>query len=97
MPLNEKVGRVKALLKIAGINIIRKRGQLSQQALADKAGVSRSTIVKIEAGKNISLENLLKIAKALGVEPGDLFLSDDEKIEVTYKFKKLIDMFSNLK
>jgi len=94
MLLNEKDDRVKALLKIAGINIIRKRGQLSQEALADRAGVSRSTIVKIEAGKNISLKSLLKISKALGVEPGDLFLSDEDKADITYKFKLLVDMFS---
>ena len=49
-----------------------KRG-LSQEALADIAGVHRTYIGMIERGeKNITLANIKKIAKALNVEISDL-------------------------
>ncbi len=50
-----------------------KRG-LSQERLAVKAGVHRTYIGMIErAEKNITLENIDKIAKALGMPIEDLF------------------------
>lgn len=46
---------------------------LSQEELADKAGVHRTYIGMIErAEKNITLENIEKIAKSLGVTPKKL-------------------------
>lgn len=51
----------------------RKKKGLSQEQLAEKAGVHRTYIGMIErAEKNITLENIEKIAKALGKNPGDL-------------------------
>ncbi len=50
-----------------------KRG-LSQEQLAERAGVHRTYIGMIErAEKNITLENIEKIAKALKIEIADLF------------------------
>ncbi|MGH9856515.1 MAG: helix-turn-helix domain-containing protein [Acidobacteriota bacterium] len=46
---------------------------LSQEELASKAGVHRTYIGMIErAEKNITLENIEKIAKALGIKIRDL-------------------------
>ena len=46
---------------------------LSQEDLADKAGVHRTSIGMIErAEKNITLENIEKIAKALNIAPKEL-------------------------
>jgi transcriptional regulator with XRE-family HTH domain len=46
---------------------------LSQEAFAEKAGVHRTYIGMIErAEKNITLENIEKIAKALNLSPKDL-------------------------
>ena len=46
---------------------------LSQEELADRAGVHRTYIGMIErAEKNITLENIEKIAKALGMKPSNL-------------------------
>ena len=78
-------------LEVIGSNIRRLRGSMKQQELADKAGVSRSTLSSIENGKSIELDNLLKIAKALGIEPANLFLSEDERQEVSYKLKLLLE------
>ncbi len=47
--------------------------ELSQVALADRAGISRRTVVKLEAGEaNISLTGLDHLAAALGVTFVDL-------------------------
>lgn len=46
---------------------------LSQEELASRAGVHRTYIGMIErAEKNITLENIEKIAKALGMKPAEL-------------------------
>lgn len=46
---------------------------LSQQRLADDAGVARSTIVKIEGGvEGVRLFVLYRLAKALGLHPREL-------------------------
>ncbi len=79
------------LLKSIGINIRRLRGFMSQDKLAKKAGVSRSTIQAIEGGKSIGLDKLLRIAKALEVNPADLLLSEKDKKEITYKAKLFWD------
>jgi transcriptional regulator with XRE-family HTH domain len=46
---------------------------LSQEALADAAGIDRSHMGKIERGeRNVTLLNLVKIAAALNGLPSDL-------------------------
>lgn len=51
---------------------------ISQETLADLCGLHRTYISDVELGKrNVSLENIEKIAKALGVSLTKLF----EKIE----------------
>lgn len=53
---------------------LRKERNLSQEQLADLAGVHRTYIGMIErAEKNITLCNIEKIAKALKVDIKDLF------------------------
>lgn len=63
----DKGSKVKHLRHTAG---------LSQKGLADASGVNIRQIQKIEAGeilpKNITLENAVRLAKALGVQPADL-------------------------
>lgn len=52
----------------------RKRIGLSQEELADKAGLHRTYIGMVErAEKNITLKNIEKIAMALGININDLF------------------------
>jgi transcriptional regulator with XRE-family HTH domain len=51
----------------------RRRAHLSQEKLAEKTDLNRNYIGEIErAEKNITLETLEKIAKALGVRVCDL-------------------------
>lgn len=58
---------------------LRKSKGLSQQELALKAGLDRTYVGHVELGKrNISLENIQKIAKALGVKFKDLCDFNDD-------------------
>lgn len=52
----------------------RLKQNLSQEQLASKAGVHRTYIGMVErAEKNITLENIEKISKALKLNLGDIF------------------------
>jgi len=58
----------------ARVRMLRKGKGLSQEAFADLCGLHRTYIGAIERGeRNISLENIQKIAKALGVSIPFLF------------------------
>lgn len=60
------------IIDIIGGNIrhYRKALNISQEKLAEKAGLHRTYIGAVERGeKNISAKNIAKIAKELGVEP----------------------------
>jgi transcriptional regulator with XRE-family HTH domain len=49
---------------------------LSQEALADAAGIDRSHMGKIERGeRNVTLLNLLRVARALGIRASTLLLN----------------------
>ena len=50
------------------------RGEMTQQALADACGVTRQTIIALEAGRYApSLELAFRIADALGVRIEEVF------------------------
>lgn len=52
---------------------LRKQKELSQEELAFKSGLHRTYISDIERGsRNVSLRNIEKIAKAIGVSPKSL-------------------------
>ena len=55
-------------------------GQITQQQLADKVGVTRQTIIAIEAGNySPSLTLAFEIAKAFNVPIEDVFQYEDRK------------------
>ena len=51
----------------------RLRRALSQQELARLAGLSRESIIKLEAGRDAWPQTVRKLARALRVKPEDLY------------------------
>jgi len=90
--------RLEEVFNIVGANIIRLRtgAGMSQKELGTRAGVGRSTILAIESGKRCNLTNLVKIADALEVNPADLFLTNKDREEITYKTKLLIEKITEV-
>ena len=70
MDIKAKVGK--------RIKYIRNQLGVSQEELADKAGIDRTYITSVECGKrNVSIVNIEKIANALGVTLSTLFDFDN--------------------
>ena len=66
--------------EIFSINLIKYRNKLglSQEKFAEKAKLHRTYISAVESKRrSISLDNIQKIADALGIEIYKLFLSED--------------------
>lgn len=67
----DKDGRLKKLG--AAIRSVRADKGMSQEALADAAGVDRSHMGKIERGeRNVSVLNVARVAEALGISVASL-------------------------
>ena len=49
------------------LGIWRKLRQLTVAQVAERAGISRYTVMRLENGAGASMENLLRVARALGV------------------------------
>lgn len=79
------------VLKAFGAIIKAKRNALgiSQEELADRAGLHRTYIGGIEQGRrNLSLLNILKVAKALAVKTDELFAAMQESKKCTQGHEK---------
>ncbi len=72
-------------------NVTRLRGAMTQEELARKAGVGRSTVNAVEQGEGCSLANLVKLADALGVAPADLFITADQEKSLNAMTIKLLE------
>ncbi|WP_236347633.1 helix-turn-helix domain-containing protein [Paenibacillus plantiphilus] len=86
-----------AILKLVGgkVRELRKERGLSQEELGERAGFHFSYVGGLERGeRNVSLENLAKVAETLGVDIGELFgyVRDYDK-PLTEKEKALQEAF----
>lgn len=69
---SKKSVSARALLA-ANVVLLRRARQLSQEALAFEAGLHRTFVAHVERqARNISLDNVEKLAMALGVETYEL-------------------------
>lgn len=75
------------------IKRIRKEAGLNQQELADRAGISKSQIWRLEKGeqKNPTLETLIPIATALGVSLDEIVFGEESK-NATYLSKAIEEL-----
>lgn len=67
------------IVKVFGTNVkkYRKLLNMSQEELADKSNLHRTYISSIECfRRSIALENVQRIADALGIEPYKLFMEE---------------------
>lgn len=61
------------LILAQNLKELRTSAGLSQEELADRAGLHRTYVSSIEGGKrNVTLENIFALAEALGATPADL-------------------------
>ena len=70
------------IVKVFGSNLKKYRSKLglSQEAFAEKCGLHRTYISAIECyRRSIALENIQRIADALGVETYKLFIESEEQ------------------
>lgn len=59
----------------------RKRQGISQEKLGELAGVHRTYVGMIERGeKNITLSNIFKVSKALGLNPSELLKLAEQEL-----------------
>lgn len=60
------------------LKALREERQMTQDELAEKSGVSRVTISKLESGaQNVTTNTtIIKLARALNVDAGDLLSPD---------------------
>jgi len=60
----------KAMIEIAcRIKMEREKQGLSQRDIAQKTGLTQTTILRLEKGKNSNLETMIKVARAMGLNP----------------------------
>ena len=75
MPMEKRIIHASEQLRKLGdrVRSLRRKHNISQEKLAEIAGVHRTYIGMIERGeKNVTLVTLLRLAKALGVSPAEL-------------------------
>lgn len=77
------IPRLARILKTMGgqIKLARLRRKLSSEQVAERAGIGRSTLVKIEKGHpGASVGHILNVLHVLGLEKDFLLLAQDDEL-----------------
>lgn len=75
--------KLQKILEEVGENLrlARLRRKLSSEQVAERAGMSRSTLVKIEQGNpGVSIGNYLNVLRVFGLEQDFLLLAQDDEL-----------------
>lgn len=85
MPNNSAIlfPKLQRILGIVGeqIKLARLRRKLSSEQVAERAGIGRSTLVRIEKGDaGTSIGHILNVLRVLGLEKDLLLLAKDDKL-----------------
>lgn len=59
-------------MKLKNVKKYREKKVWTQQQLAEKAGVSKPTVIAAEKGREVGIVTVQKLIKALGVDPAML-------------------------
>jgi len=72
--VSERPAIVRGVPRLTRLRDLRLQAALSQADLAERAGVARTTIIRLEAGDpNVLPSTLRKLARALRVKPAQLW------------------------
>jgi transcriptional regulator with XRE-family HTH domain len=67
------------LSRVLRVRELREAKGISQEKLAALADLSSKTVRRAESGDSVSFRTLTKLARALGVEPPDLFAKPERE------------------
>lgn len=77
------------------IRTLRKQADLTQQELAEKAGVSYKYLGQVERGQvNLSVEKMVEIANGLRIDPRDLLVVQAKESSALSKAKFILSELS---
>ncbi len=68
----------------------------SVNKLAEKSGMSQSTLSSALSRNSLTVETLEKVCEGLGISPSAFFLTDEQKEAVSAQEKILLDGFRKL-
>ena len=78
------------------IKLLRERQELSQYTFSRMIGLDRTYIISVEKGRrNISIENLCKIARGLGISLSELCEGVDERESIERRHKLTDDLLNS--
>ena len=86
---------MKTLRELFGekVRALRRARKLTQEKLGEKVGLHPTYVGSVERGEtNLSMHNVEKFAKALGVEPVELFTFASKDAAATDKDKILLEI-----
>ncbi len=82
--------------RVISDNVRKIRGGMKQGDFAKRAGISTSTVHRIESCKNFQADSLLRIAIAFGIFPYELCLTEEERKNVHLRTDVLVESFKEI-
>ena len=79
------------------VRIYRKKACLTQEELAEKLNVSKNTVQNYERKEGFpTIENLDALVEVLKIEPYQLFISQNEKLQTARQFLEQVGQYMGL-